>query len=310
MAETSAGIREKRSLGNTGIKVSPLCYGCASAFARDLISDQTAVELFLKAYQLGISFFDTGRSYGKAEARIGQALKSSSEINRDSIVLATKFDLQEVNGRQADRLDTDWAKRSVETSLKTMGIDYVDVLFVHEPCLNALNDGKLFSFFEDLKRQRIVKASGVNTFDTETAEFVAREKLLDVVMLDHNVVVRRDETIKQLHDAGIGVVAGQALAQGLFLKDLFAVRDKKDVWYLMRAFGSGSSRRLFFKARNYRFLNKFHGVDAAQLALRFVLDNPYVVSASFSACALEHLISDVNALAAPIPKEILAQLRK
>ena len=40
---------EKRILGNTGINVTVLCYGCAAAFARDLITDQQAVDLFKKA---------------------------------------------------------------------------------------------------------------------------------------------------------------------------------------------------------------------------------------------------------------------
>ena len=76
------GSRELRPLGNTGIQVTPLCYGCAAAFARDLISDDTAAELFKTAYDLGIRFFDTAISYGKAEDRIGLSLKkkTSTEI--------------------------------------------------------------------------------------------------------------------------------------------------------------------------------------------------------------------------------------
>lgn len=80
---------DKRKLGSTGIMVTPLCYGCAAAYARDLISDAQAVMLFNSAYEQGIRFFDTGHSYGKAEARIGLALKQCS-INRSEIVISTK----------------------------------------------------------------------------------------------------------------------------------------------------------------------------------------------------------------------------
>lgn len=66
---------EKRILGNTGLETTVLCYGCAAAYARELITDQKAIELFTKAYNNGISFFDTGHSYGKAEERIGKALR-------------------------------------------------------------------------------------------------------------------------------------------------------------------------------------------------------------------------------------------
>ena len=69
-----------RRLGKTDICLSPLGFGCASVWGKDMISDQQAQDLFEKAYELGITYFDTGHSYGNAEERIGKILKTSEMV--------------------------------------------------------------------------------------------------------------------------------------------------------------------------------------------------------------------------------------
>ena len=62
-------------IGNSGVKTTRLCLGCAAAFGRNLITDEKAVEVFKTAYEEGIRFFDAGLSYDLAESRIGKAIK-------------------------------------------------------------------------------------------------------------------------------------------------------------------------------------------------------------------------------------------
>lgn len=299
---------KKRPLGKTGLLVSTLCYGCASAFGRDLISDDRAIALVRRAVELGVNFFDTGRSYGKAEERLGAALKAIPGLKREDLVVASKFDLAELNPFDVSKLDRDWATRSVETSLKTLGLDYLDVLFVHEPNPDALNDDQLFSFLDDLKRQGLVRASGVNTYDSALASRAAREKRFDVVMLDHNVATRRGTILAELAGAGIGVVAGQALAQGLFTKKLFRIREKKDLWYLLRAFGKKQSRELYKRAKKLRFLNRLDGITAAQAAIAYAVGSAGVAAASFNSCDLNRLEECVLGAGLRLPDEILRRI--
>ena len=80
---------EKRKLGNTGIEMTTLGFGCASVWGKSLITDQQATELFEQAYSLGIRYFDTGYSYGLAEGRIGKILKESSLVSREELVIST-----------------------------------------------------------------------------------------------------------------------------------------------------------------------------------------------------------------------------
>lgn len=303
-------LMQRRILGNTGIEVSPLCYGCAAAYARDLISDEFSIELFKNAFDLGITFFDTGHSYGKAEERIGLSLEANPQIKRDDVVISTKFGTRRTeNGKYFHDVSVDWAKESVELSLNRMKTDYIDVLYIHAPREEDLYDEKLLSFLDDLKSQGIIRATGANTFDTDVIDKISDDHIFDVIQLDFNVA--RQERIPQilkLYENGIGVCAGQALAESVFLNDLFKIRHKKDLWYLARTMGRRASRELYFEARKYRFLNKLDGLDGSQVALKYVLDTPGVASAAFGTCNLDHLKKNVAALDLEIPQNIIQRI--
>lgn len=306
-------IKEKRVLGNTNIEVSPLCFGCASAYARDLISDDKAVELFKTAYDLGINFFDTGHSYGRAEERIGLSLKQIPYIKREDVIISTKFGTR-VGGENGHFHDvsTDWIKKSVELSLNRMGIDYIDVLYLHNTQDEDLHNEEMFNCLDDLKRQGIIRATGSNTFHSNQIQEISDNRLFDVVMLDYNIVKKdREPLIESLYNNGIGVVAGQALAEGVFLNEIYKVREIKDLWYLARTFGRKSSRKLFFDSRRYKFLNKLKdNLDGSQVALKYVVDNKYVASASFGTCSFDHLKKNVEALDLDVPKDIYDKIKK
>jgi len=289
-------------------EVSKICYGCAAAWARPLISDDFAESLFLKALEGGITYFDTGHSYGIAEYRIGKILAKNC-INRDKVVISTKFGTRIQNGRYTHDVSREWILKSVETSLKRMGLSFIDVLYVHGPKLADFTD-EFFSVLEDLKRQGIVGLIGANSFDVSVIDYIEKNRCVDVVMLDYNIVKRdREPLINRLYESGIQVVAGQAMAEGLFSNDLFKLRNAKDLWYVARTIGRKSSRELFCQAWKYRFLNQYGAVKASQIALKYVIDNPKVLSASVGTCSLSHLESNLNAVDVNISESLLQQIR-
>ncbi len=297
-----------RALGNTGIDVTPLCYGCAAAYARNLISDDMAVELFKAAYDYGIRFFDTAINYGKAEDRIGMALKKYN-IDRTEIVISTKGGKKLVNGKWTQDINPKSIMENVETSLKRMGIDYIDILYLHGPSVKDLRE-EVLDCFEKLKKSGKIRAYGANTFDTDVIDYIIQTKCLDVVMLDYNIVKQnREPQIKALYENGIGVVAGQAMAESLFLTDLYKVHGKKDLWYLARTMGRKASRELYFQARKFRFMNKLGDYDGSQVALKYVLDNMYVSAAAFGTCSFEHLKKNVDSLNIDIPEIVKSRIK-
>lgn len=207
-------------------------------------------------------------------------------------------------------VDVEWLKESVDISLKRMGIDYIDILYIHGPRDEDLRNEKLLYFLNDLKKQGVIKATGANTFNLGQMKEIAHDKIFDVVMLDYNIIRRdREPVIEELYKQGIGVVAGQAMAEGVFLNDLYKINSKKDLWYIARTIGRKSSRKLFFEGYKYRFINHIEGMDGSQVALKYVIDNPYISSATFGTVSPKHLVKNIESLKVEIPNDILKRIK-
>lgn len=299
---------EKRPLGNTGIEMTCMGFGCASVWGKNLITDEQAQEVFEQAYSLGIRYFDTGYSYGCAEERIGKILKTSKIVKREDIVISTKFGTKNVNGKYIHDFTPEWMNHSVKTSLKRMGIDYVDLLLVHGPQVTDLTDEYL-NAMRKLKKKGIIKAIGINTFDTDVIEFVGRTKCFDFVMLDYNILKQeREPIIDQLYQSGIGVIAGAPLAESLYSNRIFKIRKLKDIWYLARAIVN--FRGQLIKGRRFAFVNKVPGMTGAQVALKYVISNPHITTAVFGTTTPSHLTDNVKAKDVVIPKDVLKRIKE
>lgn len=300
-------VIEKRFLGNTGIELTCMGFGCASVWGKNLITDKQAQDIFEQAYSLGIRYFDTGYSYGCAEERIGRILKSSRIVSRKNIVISTKFGTKKINGRYVHDFTPEWMNHSVKTSLKRMGIEYIDLLLVHGPKIADLTEVYL-NAMSALKEQGVVKAIGINTFDTDVIEFVCQTKCFDFVMLDYNILKQeREPLIDQLYQRGIGVIAGAPLAESLYSNRIFKIKKMKDLWYLARAFVN--FRDQLIKGRRFSFVNEVPGMTGTQVALNYVISNPHVTSAVFGTTTPEHLTDNIKSKNIKIPDPILRRIR-
>ncbi len=105
---------EYRELGKTGLKVSVVGFGGIPVQRIDASSVEKVVN---RAIELGINFFDTARGYTDSEEKLGAALKK----HRDQVIIATKSMARDKKGMAAD----------IEKSLKTMGVDYIDLFQLH-----------------------------------------------------------------------------------------------------------------------------------------------------------------------------------
>ena len=182
------------------------------------------------------------------------------------------------------------------------------MLHLHGPKINEMTD-EVLKFMNDLKAQNVVRAIGVNSFDTDVLSYICDNRLFDFVMLDYNIMRQdREELIKRLYKNGIGVIAGAALAQSLYSNRVFQIHEKKDIWYLLRALKN--FRGHMFEGRKYRFINKIPNFTGSQIALRYVMDNPYVSSAVFGTTNLQHLVENVQATNMILPADILEKIRK
>jgi aryl-alcohol dehydrogenase-like predicted oxidoreductase len=153
----AASMLPKRRLGKTGEMVSCIGFGLGSRFCS--ISDEDAAQALLeRAFSLGINYFDTAGSYTRrplerlSEKRLGEFSKN----RRKEIFLATKIDPR----------DRDGALRSVETSLKFLQTDYLDLIQIHS--LSNLDDlerigasNSVLSAVQHLKAEKVVRFIGI-----------------------------------------------------------------------------------------------------------------------------------------------------
>ena len=306
-----------RFLGKTGIKLTELGFGCSGLFGtkalgKEALSEEEAALLVKTAVECGIRFFDTGFSYGNAEERLGKALSALSKegYRREDFVIETKCGetlLSDGSYGPAD-FSPDWIRRSVEISLTRLQTDHIDLLATHGGRRKSFTD-EFFSLMEDLKRQGMIRAYGVSSgIDDETLAWITKERCFDYVMLRYNIFTQQqEERIQKLSDAGIGVLAGASLGEGLYSNRILKVRNRKDLWYLARALVH--QRANMKRGKAFRFMSECPEATSNQIALRYVLDNPNVTAALFNTTNPEHLRENALASSLTMPPGMTEKIR-
>src|SRR5579872_3387158 len=146
-----------RTLGKTGIKVSPYCLGAMMFGGMGNADHDESIRIIHKALDAGINFIDTADRYsqGESEEIVGKALKG----RRDNIVLATK-----VNGAMGDDPNQQgnsrrWIIQEVEDSLRRLQTDHIDLYQIHRPAPDTDIEETL-SALTDLQRAGKVRVIG------------------------------------------------------------------------------------------------------------------------------------------------------
>ncbi|MGH2688637.1 MAG: aldo/keto reductase, partial [Actinomycetota bacterium] len=173
---------EYAPLGGTGMKVSRLCLGCMMFGAWGNPDRDDCTRIIGRAVEAGINFLDTADVYsaGESEEIVGAAIRSLG-IDRDDLVVATKFHAPMGEGPNDSGNHRKHIFRAVEDSLRRLGTDYIDLYQAHrmdpvtdvEETLGALND---------LVRQGKVRYLGSSTFPVSAiveAQWAARRRRLD-----------------------------------------------------------------------------------------------------------------------------------
>lgn len=227
-ASTSAN--ELRGIGDSGIMVSPICFGAPRTNEESLIK---------YALSKGIVFIDTGRGYGNGnnEKLVGKAITGI----RDKVVIQTKIRLEEneLPSKGKGKKGADEIKYALssklEASLKALNTDYIDILLYHD----ALDENLLFhsetlKFFSEMKTSGVIKACGFSTHNDymNLPERNNSEVFYDEIMVPfnpkgsfvHSVNGRYSEwdqkklisILTESGNKGIGVIAMKTCSGGMY----------------------------------------------------------------------------------------------
>ena len=187
---------EYRTLGKTGLKVTTLGFGCM------ITSDPSVVE---RAADIGINYFDTSRGYqhGNNERMVGAALGAK----RKQVVLSTKTDTSK----------KDSMLQELETSLRELKTDYVDIWYLHGKDNVADITDEMIETQQIAKKQGKIRFAGVSTHKPQLLlPWMAQKGVFDVALPVYNFTMDSgvDQAIDSAAKAGIGIVAMKVMAGG------------------------------------------------------------------------------------------------
>ena len=305
---------QTRVLGNTGLTVSVLGFGCAPLQSR--VGRAPSLRALRCALDAGISFFDTANTYGQgqSESTLGEVIRSC----RERVVLCTKagqtlsplvgrlVPLKRIVGplirpfrrvRQAaghiiaaqtktSQYSDKALTASVEGSLGRLGTDVIDLLLLHSPSVEVIRQGDAFLTLGRLQRAGKIRAFGVSCHSYEEAHAVLEctESGVSALQISFNVLDQEAAALLEpARKLGIGIIARSPFAQGRIWTD------------------PSASSRLHGLTDT--------GLTLGQAAIRWVLSHPQVVVSLPSMTTPAH-IAENAAGASPAKGPIELQVSK
>jgi aryl-alcohol dehydrogenase-like predicted oxidoreductase len=312
-------IMSMRTLGSTGVQVSPLCLGAMMFGGWGNPDHDESVRIIHRALDSGINFIDTADVYsaGESERIVGKALAGG---RRDNVVLATKAHGamgDDVNERGNSRR---WLIRECENSLRRLGTDYIDLYQIHRPD-PATDIDETLGALSDLIRAGKIGYAGHSTFPAEaiveaqwTAQRRGRERFV-CEQPPYSILVRGVEAdvLPACQRYQLGVISWGPLASGWLSgqyrlnADMPASRRAQRLPHRFDLSLPGNQLKLE-AADKLAGLAAEAGMSLIHLALGFVLSHPAVTSAIIGPRTMEHLDSQLGAPADGLPADLLDRI--
>lgn len=307
-----------RRLGNTGLKVSEISLGSWLTYGAT-VDTNIARNTMLKAYDMGVNFFDTANVYarGEAEKVVGNILK---EIPRSSYVLASKVFWPMGEGPNDRGLSRKHVMEQCDASLQRLGLDYLDIYYCHrfdpetpvEETLRAL---------DDLVTQGKVRYVGVSEWSAAQiveGVHVAKAFNFDPIVVNqplYNMLSPKieEDILPYSSKYGIGTVAFSPLAQGVLTGKYLGVSDIPAGSRAADETGSRFIERFLTqdvldRVKQLKALAEEQGMSLAQFSLAWVLRRQEVSSALIGATKPEQVEENLKAIEFEIEAEVWQQV--
>lgn len=308
------------------LRLPALGYGAANIgnLFRALTDDE-AHEVLDAAWNAGIRYFDTAPHYGLgwSERRLGDFLRTKP---RDEFVVSTKVGrLLVPNPEGADELDLDndfhvpavvkraWAytadgiRRSIDESLERMGLDRIDLAYMHDPDRSPspeafLDEGT--NALDALKREGVIRAAGVGSMDTAILARGAASGGLDALMVAGRLTLLEqpalDEVVPAAERTGTGIVTASVFNSGLLARD----RPDANARY---EYGQAPSEVLD-KAVRIADVCRAHGVPLPAAALQYTRRIGPVASVVAGSSRPQQIRQNAEWMRLEIPEALWAEL--
>jgi D-threo-aldose 1-dehydrogenase len=323
---------ERVSVGRTGLSVTRLGFGAASiGGVFDAIDERTGLATIDHAWELGVRYFDVAPlyGYGTAERRLGLSL---ADRPRGEFVLSTKVGrlvrrVEEIepgadidrnafgDRRDADRTEDtglrvvfdfsrDGILRSIDESLDRLGLDRIDIVFLHDPDDHwepAIREA--YPTLHRLREDRVIRAIGAGMNQSKMLTRFAREGDFDVFLVAGRYTLLDQDALTDLLptcvERNVAVVIGGVMNSGILASPGHGARFNY----------KPAPPDIVERARLIAAVCDRHGIQLKAAAIQFPLAHPAVASVVAGVGRIEHLDDYPAAMRQVIPGGLWAELR-
>jgi aryl-alcohol dehydrogenase-like predicted oxidoreductase len=308
------------TLGGTGLKVSRLCLGCMS-FGQPgwdrhpwVLDERTSMPFYKRAFETGINFFDTADfySYGVSEQITGKAVREFAR--REEVVIATKLGLDMNLGPNGVGLSRKHIREAVDASLKRLGTDYVDILYIHRLDPDTPLEEVMVALDDVVTAGKALYLGASSMWTWQFATMRAQQKancLAEFVVMQnfYNLIYREEEREMNPYCAehNVALVPWSPIARGFL-----AGNRPKQGKATDRAGSDELAAGYFGSRQDYAILARVEktaarlGVKPAQVALAWVLDK--VTAPIVGGTKMAHLEDAIAALDITLDARTIAML--
>lgn len=312
----------RRPVGTTDLHVTPIGIGGAylgviRSNGTYQLDEEMGIATVTRALELGINLIDTSAGYmgdSRSERIVGMAIAGwlANGGRRDDIVVETKTGTRDRRDRTADAYSAKATWESIETSLRLLNVDYLDIALVHDPqdMGPVLAADGAWAALQEMKAQGLVKAIGLGTRSHDDHRRLMATGACDVALThcDFNLLTQtaREGILAPARDHGVTVFNGTSLAHGLLLGD----RSPEDVvanWqgnWQARLQHQPELPAMLQRAQVLWDWTRSLNLSLLAVNLQYIAREPGIIATLMGASTPAHVEADVAALTTPIPEEI------
>ena len=309
-------------LGGAGASVSRICLGCMTFGDKKwrpwVVEEDDARSIIKNAIESGINFFDTADMYslGRSEEITGRAVRDMAK--RDEVVIATKVFYPMTTAPNMGSVSRKHIVQGCEASLKRLGVDYIDLYYIHRLDHTTPMDETLAALDHLVHSGKVLYLGGSSMYAWQFAKMLSQQERNGwarfVVMQNHyNLIYREEERemIPLCQAEGVGIIPWSPLARGILAGSRKSITDREST---NRAKHDALAKEVYTDERDWEIVEaniaiaKSRGVSASEVALAWLFSKPGVVSPIVGTTKSQHIDAAVKSLELKLTADEVARL--